>query len=261
LVPGDRAPFSVSSELLDMLVEAGSDMVEIAVPTRFPWMEGRAMQLHQLDAMERGIKSEDSFDLMRKSRSKYPNLPLIVINFMGPVFALGLSQYTQQCGQAGMDCADIPDYPYVACGDSHGLVAALRDQHLHFNVDTTTAQAAAPEGSPESDFLAKSVQSSSGFLFMIAQPGGVSGVKDALPVDQLKPAVQKIHELESRLQVDTPVIAVCGISTPEQVHETIRNVGADGVMLGSAVSRRLQAGESLERIQPFVAALKDATRV
>jgi tryptophan synthase alpha subunit len=82
-----------------------------------------------------------------------------------------------------------------------------------------------------------------------------------LPVESLKPAVARVRKLETELNVTTPIIVVCGISTPEQVRGSIREVGADGVMLGSAVSKRLQAGEPLERIQPFVAELKDATRI
>ena len=38
-------------------------------------------------------------------------------------------------------------------------------------------------------------------------------------------------------------------------------VGADGVMLGSAVSKRLQAGEPIEKIEPFVRSLKEATQL
>jgi len=77
----------------------------------------------------------------------------------------------------------------------------------------------------------------------------------------LKPAVERVKELEEKFGVNTPIIVVCGISTPEQVRDSIRVVGADGVMLGSAISKRIQAGESLEHIQPFAQTLKDATRV
>ena len=79
-------------------------------------------------------------------------------------------------------------------------------------------------------------------------------------MDKLKPAVARVRSLEENLAVATPIIVVCGISTPEQVRGSLHEVGADGVMLGSAVSQRLQAGEPLERIQPFVAELKAATR-
>jgi len=260
LVPGDRPPFTSSMELLDMFVQAGSDMVEIAVPARYPWMEGKTMQIHQLEAISKGIKPDDSFGLMKCARGKHAELPLVVINFMGPIFLVGQEYYVEQCANAGMDCADIPDYAYVGSDDHYGLVAALHRNNIHFNVDLTTDQAVVPEGTQEYEFLKKSIQLSSGFLFMIAQPGGASDAKPTLPVDKLKPAVERVRALEDKLGVTTPIIVVCGISTPEQVWGSMRTVGADGVMLGSAVSNRLQAGQSLESVQPFVAALKDATR-
>jgi tryptophan synthase alpha subunit len=77
----------------------------------------------------------------------------------------------------------------------------------------------------------------------------------------LTPACERIRRIEEKYGVNTPIIIVCGISTPEQIYDSLRVVGADGVMLGSAVSKRLQAGESLEKVEPFVKSLKDATRL
>ncbi len=178
---------------------------------------------------------------------------------MGPVFGMGQEDYVLACAEAGIECVDIPDYPLAGSDDVLGFVDALRKQDIHFTVDITTDEAVAPEGTREYALLHESVKRSSGFLFMIAQPGGVSGTKPTLPVDKLKPAVERVRVLEAELQVETPIIVVCGISSPEQVRGSIRDVGADGVMLGSAISKRLQAGESLEQIQPFLVELKQAT--
>jgi tryptophan synthase alpha chain len=248
-------------EIIDMFAEAQADAIEIAIPTRYPWMEGKAMQIHQLEAIEQGVRPSDSFGLMEAAREKYPEWPLIAINFMGPVLTYGQDNYIAGCARASMDAVDIPDYPLSRSDDVLGFGAQLLTNDTYFVVDITTDLAVAPEGTPEYELLRKLVRISGGFLFMIAQAGGVSGTKDTLPVDVLKPAVERVKALEDELGVHTPIIVVCGISTPEQVRGSIRDVGADGVMLGSAVSKRLQAGESVERAQPFVTELKDATRV
>lgn len=261
LSPGDKAPFATSMEIIDMFAEIGSDAVEIAVPTRFPWMEGKAMQTHQLEALEQGVSPADSFKLMEVARAKYPDLPLATINFMGPVLTYGQANYVSGCKRASMDAVDIPDYPFVSRDDPLYFGSELRNNNIHFVIDVTTNLAVAPEGTREYKLLCGLIQHSGGFLFMIAQAGGVSGTKDSLPVDTLKPAVERVKMLEGKFHINTPIIVVCGISTPEQVHNSIRLVGADGVMLGSAISKRLQAGESLEHIQPFAKSLKDATKV
>ena len=260
LSPGDKDPFSISNEIIDMFYEAGADAIEIAVPTRYPWMEGKAMQIHQLEAIEQGVKGADSFKLMEHTRKKYPDWPLLTINFMGPVFTYGVENYIQGCIDASMDAVDIPDYPYVSTNDSLNFVTRLINEKTYFTVDITTDQAVSEPGTAEYDLLCNSVKKSCGFLFMIAQAGGVSGTKDTLPIDILKPAVDRVKELEEKFNVNTPIIVVCGISSPEQVRDSIRKVGADGVMLGSAISKRLQAGESVEHVQPFTAELKDATK-
>jgi tryptophan synthase alpha chain len=261
LVPGDTEPFVISMEIIDMFAEARADAIEIAIPTRYPWMEGKAMQIHQLEAIEQGVRPADSFGLMMEAREKYPEWPLVTINFMGPVLTYGQGNYVSGCARASMDAVDIPDYPLARSDDVLGFGAQLLAKNTYFVADITTDLAVAPEGTPEYDLLRKLIRRSGGFLFMIAQAGGISGTKDALPVDVLKPAVERVKELEDGMGVHTPVIVVCGISTPEQVRGSIRDVGADGVMLGSAVSKRLQAGEPVERVQPFVTELKDATRL
>ena len=53
----------------------------------------------------------NSIGLMQAARQKYSRLPLISINFMGPVFTMGQDVYVDKCTHAGIDCVDIPDYP------------------------------------------------------------------------------------------------------------------------------------------------------
>lgn len=261
LTPGEKAPFTKSLELVDMFAKVGADAVEIVIPTRYAWMEGSNMLIHQLEAVRDGVQTGDSFSLMEAARKKYPDLALVTLNFIGPVMGWGFKEYAESCQKAQMDGADIPDYPYVAGSDHEGFVQALHDHQVHFTNDLTMDLAMAEPGTPKYTLCRNLVKKSSGFLFLIAQPGGQSGVKDKLPVEKLKPACERLRKMEEELGVNTPIIVVCGISTPEQVRDSIRVVGADGVMLGSAVSKRLQTGEPFEKIEPFVRSLKDATRL
>jgi tryptophan synthase alpha chain len=261
LTAAGKMPFTKSMELIDLYDRVGIDAVEIIIPTRYPWMEGSNLLVHQLEAIRDGVLTGDSFSLMEMARKKYPQMPFLTLHFIGPVMGWGFRQYAESCKKAGMDGADVPDYPLVAGKDHEGFVQALHDNGVHFTNDLTMDLAMAEPGTPPHRLCVELVKQSSGFLFLIAQPGGQSGVKDKLPVEGLKPACDRLRKMEEDLGVFTPIIVVCGISTPEQVRDSIRAVGADGVMLGSAVSKRLQAGESLEKIEPFVRSLKDATRL
>ncbi len=177
LSPGDKAPYSFSLELVDLFNKIGSDIVEIAIPTRYPWMEGKNMQIHQIDAIRDEIHSSDSFGLMETVHKKHPILPLVTINFMGPVFGYGIQNYADSCEKAGIMGADVPDYPYVANSDHEHFGSKLISNNVHFIVDITMDVATAPEGSAKNRLCKELVSKSSGFLFLIAQPGGVSGLK------------------------------------------------------------------------------------
>ncbi len=92
------------------------------------------MQIHQLEALEESVKSSDSFELMKFTREKYPDWPLLTINFMGPVFKYGQANYVQGCVDASIDAVDIPDYAYVGQNDSLGFVSDLLSSNIYFIV-------------------------------------------------------------------------------------------------------------------------------
>lgn len=260
LAPASPPPHTETLEVADMMVRAGVDVLEIAVPSVFPWMEGATMQRHQLEAIAQRVTPAMAFDGIQCVRKRYPGLPLVAISFTTRVFSYGQRRFVESCARTGTDGVDIPDYPLVRSGDVTGFGAELSGHDIHFINPISTDLAMVPESTPEYHLLEGMVRSASGFLFIMAVAGGVSGVKPRLPVETLKPATERVRALQEKLAVSCPIIIVCGISTPEQVHASIEEVGADGVMLGSAVSRRLQAGESLESVESFVRSLKDATR-
>ncbi len=60
---------------------------------------------------------------METVHKKHPILPLVTINFMGPVFGYGIQNYADSCEKAGIMGADVPDYPYVANSDHEHFAA------------------------------------------------------------------------------------------------------------------------------------------
>lgn len=260
LAPSEPPPFAHSLEIADMFAAAGADVVEIAIPSTFPWMEGETMQRHQLEAKVAEVRTTDSFSLATKVREGHPDLPLVAINFTCVLFSHGVERYINDCAQAGFDAVDVPDYPLGRSGDDQGFVSGLLEHNVYSVNPISDTLAMAGEGTKEYQLLCDMVRLSRGFLFVMAVPGGVSGVKDTLAKQSLARAVRRVRALQEKLNAPCPIVLVCGISTPEQVHASIRDIGADGVMVGSAVSRPLLQGTSLSEVQRAVETLKDATR-
>ena len=54
-----------------------------------------------------------------------------------------------------------------------------------------------------------------------------------------------------------PIVAVCGIATPQQVRTLVKDVGVH-VMFGSALFTRVMNGDSGEEIYRFLSEMKQA---
>jgi len=97
-----------------------------------------------------------------------------------------------------------------------------------------------------------------GFIYCVARIG-VTGAQQSLPTD-LKQLVRKIRQ-----RTDKPIGVGFGISQPEHIRSIVNDVGADAVIVGSAlinlIQDSLKAGKDpLEVISKRVAQLKKATR-
>jgi tryptophan synthase alpha chain len=79
---------------------------------------------------------------------------------------------------------------------------------------------------------------------------GVTGERDEVGADVVK-VVERIRQC-----TDMPVCVGVGVSTPEQAAEVCRV--ADGVVVGSALVRRLLAGEGPDGAAAFVRSLRQA---
>ncbi len=260
LIPPSRPPFARSFAVADMLAEAGADIFEVAIPSRYPWMEGRTMQSHQLQALRDGVSASHAFELMDELRSRHPDWPLVTINFTCALVSLGIERYVARCAAAAIDAVDVPDYPLTAGEDPLGFGADLRAENIHFLACVSTQMARSAPGSAEHQLLVALLREARGLVFLIAQPGGQSGAKKTMPISELSEGTAALRALERELRVDVPIIVVCGVSQPEHVHAAVTTIGADGVMLGSAVSERLLADEPLTEVGRFVTQLKAATR-
>ncbi len=102
--------------------------------------------------------------------------------------------------------------------------------------------------SPE-DRVARLCARARGFVYAVARMG-VTGERADLG-DEARLVVERI-----RRHTDMPVCVGVGVSTPEQAAEVCEV--ADGVVVGSALVRRLLAGGGPEAAAEFVGSLRQA---
>ncbi len=238
--------YKTSLEIVDELVSAGIDVLELGVPFSDPLADGEANQLAAGRALDAGMNALKVLDQAKEIRARHPDLPLVLFTYLNPVAYVEGVSFGEYCGKAaesGVDAILPLDLPpdeetgYREAIDSSGLKLVTL---------------VAPTSSEERiSLLAKSA---TGFVYYVSREG-VTGEGDDFASD-FSGTISRIHG-----STDLPVVVGFGISSPEHV-KNAASTGVDGVVVGSAIVRKIQAiskGElELPQLGEFVRSLTEA---
>jgi tryptophan synthase alpha chain len=261
--PPSLPPYTYTMDFIDMLVASGVDILFIpfmAPQVRMPWMMGGTEQSVDVVGYREGITSDMAFDIVEKTREKYPDKPIVIVSFFNDVLCYGVGRFAEKCREYGVDGIDTPGYSLITNQDYVGYGALLAAANTYLIHPISTELAMAGEGTKEYELLVDLVKAGGGFVFIMADSAGKSGATGSLPVDKLRPAVARVKALQKQMDAVCPVITVCGVASPKNGEEAVRESGSDGVLMASAVIRMIQAGESLESIGAYLHEIKRAMK-
>jgi tryptophan synthase alpha chain len=221
---------------LRAMADAGADAVEVGIPFSDPVMDGPTIQATSAAALARGTTPAS---VLSELRDVDAGVPLVVMTYYNLVYRPGEVRFASRLAEAGVSGAIVPDIPLEEAGpwcdaaDAAGIETVLL---------------AAPTASDER--LARICARSRGFVYGVSLLG-TTGERDAL-----SPTAVAIAK-RLKATTDLPVIVGIGISSPAQAVE-VCEAGADGVVVASAIMRRLLAGEPPEAAGEAVGALREA---
>jgi tryptophan synthase alpha chain len=222
-------------QVVRAVVDAGADAVEVGIPFSDPIMDGRTIQEASQRALDLGATPVGVIDTMATIDV---DAPLVVMTYYNLVARLGHERCAQHLRDAGIDGAIVPDLPYDELdgwGDAAGAAGV------------ETVLLAAPNTPDER--LREICNRSRGFVYGVSLMG-VTGERERL--------AERAGAMGRRCKAatDKPVLLGVGISTPEQAAEAAAN--ADGVIVGSALVRRLLDGGGPDEAGSFVGSLRAA---
>lgn len=244
-------------EVADMLVKSGIDLIQVSVPIRFPWMYGTRILDIQKKAAQNDVGWKQSFEVLKQLIEKYPQSEFMPVGFYGGLQRMGQDNYVRRCSDLGIRIVDVPDYPLVHDDDPRGLVKELRKNAIDYVEIISTNMTKAPKGSDGYNNLVHVIENCHGFCFLLASAGGKTGEKATFDYDGLFEAKSKIQDIQKMVGRICPIVAVCGISTPEQVRILTKQVGLH-VMFGSSLFTRIMNGDSRDEIMKFLQSMKEA---
>ena len=225
-----------SLKIIDTLIEAGADALELGIPFSDPLADGPTIQNATLRA----------FEMLALIRQKHPTIPIGLLMYANLVFNKGIDEFYAQCEKVGVDSVLVADVPVEES-------APFRQAALRHNV----APIFICPPNADDDLLRQIASYGRGYTYLLSR-AGVTGAENraALPLDHL---VAKLKEYNA-----APPLQGFGISAPDQVKAAI-DAGAAGAISGSAIVKIIEQHinepeKMLAALKAFVQPMKAATR-
>jgi len=207
--------YQTALDLLKGLPAAGADIIELGMPFSDPMADGPAIQAASLRALNAGMTTIKTLNMVREFRKQDQDTPLILMGYYNPIYIYGVDAFLKDALEAGVDGLIIVDLPPEE--DPELAIPALNKGMGFIHLATPTS-----DGARLDDIL----RHASGFLYYVSI-AGITGTRepDLGPVGQ---AVARIRQ-----KTNLPVAIGFGIKTPEMA-KSFAKIG-DAVVVGSAI--------------------------
>ncbi len=235
LVPYLTGGLGPWTELVRAVADAGADVVEIGIPFSDPAMDGPVIQQASEQALAAGTTPSTVFAGLRGIDA---GVPLVAMTYYNLAFRMGEARFAGEMADAGFAGIVLPDVPmeeqdpWRAAADPAGIETVL------------LAGPITPD-----DRLEAICRQTRGYVYGVNLMG-VTGERAMLG--------ERAGALARRLKAatDKPVIMGFGVSTPQQAAE-VASV-SDGVIVGTAVVRRVLDGGGPDELHAYVSSLRAA---
>jgi tryptophan synthase alpha chain len=215
--------------------DAGADAVEVGLPFSDPMLDGTTIQQASDHALERGATPEAILAALAAARDRV-RVPLVVMTYANLVVRAGFEAFCRRLSEAGVSGLIVPDVPVDELG-------ALEPAAAEAGIDLVLLVAPSTVG----DRLRDICQRSRGFVYAVSTMG-TTGERDDLAASAA-PLAERV-----RAAGDRPVLVGFGISSPAHAVQAARF--ADGVVIASALMRRVLDGATPEDVRGDVAAVR-----
>jgi tryptophan synthase alpha chain len=236
--PSVESSFAVAMAAL----EAGADVLELGVPFSDPTADGPAIARASERAIRAGSSLGRTMEVAARIRRE-SDQPLVLFGYYNPIFVRGDRRVVEEATKAGIDAMLVVDLP-----PEEGTV--LRDAAAQAGI--AMIPLITPTSGP--DRVKAAVARASGFLYYVSVTG-VTG-----------PAVERAL-LEASVQAGNlgratgmPVVVGFGIDSAKKARTAC--AGADGVVVGTAIVKAVEAGgndaERVANVRALVSSLRAA---
>jgi tryptophan synthase alpha chain len=223
-----------SLELVDAMVEAGVDLIELQIPFSEPIADGPVILHANQHALESGITVQHCLEFAERARLRAP-VPLLFMSYYNVLFRRGVRQFVEDAARIGVSGAIVPDLPpeegaeYLDAMKSAGLAPIFI-----YSPNTTDAR------------LAIIAEHAKGFVYCVARKG-VTGHDTEFGLEL------SAYLGRCRHATSLPLAVGFGVKSRQDVDSLIGK--ADIAVVGSATIRLVERSGTAA-VVPFLRGLR-----
>lgn len=226
--------------LMQALVEAGADIIELGVPFSDPMADGPTIQRASERALAKGMTLRKVLQLVSAFRTVDDKTPVVLMGYANPIEAMGLEKFAEKAAQSGVDGVLVVDYPpeeaekFGAAMKAHGM------DPIFLIAPTSSAER-----------IAQVAQIASGYVYYVSL-AGVTG-SGALNVDAVAEKLPAIRD-----KTGLPVGVGFGIRDAATASRIA--AFADAVVVGSRIIEEIEKSTAEAACANVMALVADIRR-
>lgn len=232
---------ATTAAALQVLDNHGADFIELGVPYADPLADGPTIQAAATRSLQKGTTLEAVLTLVKDLSPKL-SAPIILFTYYNPVLNRGVETFLRDIYAAGARGLVVPDLPLEEMDSLLQLSAEIGIEVILLVAPTSPKER-----------IEAIVEKSQGFVYLVSVTG-VTGVRQEI-ASRVEGLLSSLHSATTK-----PIGVGFGVSEPAQAKQ-LKDWGADGVIVGSAIVKRLAEGtpvEGLAAVGEFCTALKAA---
>ena len=155
--------FEESMKVVEQMVDAGVDMMELQIPFSEPMADGPVILKANQDALKKGARVSNCFKFAEEAVKKF-NIPFLFMSYYNILFKYEVEKFAKKMAETGLKGAIVPDLPPEEGEDYTNAMGKNHLSPIYIISPTTPAS--------RMTFLASK---GSGFIYCVARKGVTGG--------------------------------------------------------------------------------------
>lgn len=200
------------------LAESGACVIELGMPFSDPVADGPTIEKAHMRSLDNKTSINDILECILKFKKKYPDVAIILMGYLNPIYAYGLEDFILSCKDAAVSGLIIVDLPFAETEALEQLILQNNADIVNISLVSTTTRL---------EKINAIVAGSKSFIYYVSVTGvtgSKSFAKDALHANFY-------HLQAEAAKASVPVAIGFGLKTKESIKSAYAL--ADAAIVGS----------------------------